>query len=248
MAAQYGQGLTSVEISPIASDGGLGTAFSVLGNTKQGSMKLTTATGQTTDFNIEEQDDPILQVTQKGPSTLAWECYDVSATMLYNLFGGTLLTGTISVLGAITPGSVYTNGSYSNVPLTGGTGTGAKANITVAGAVVTAVEITDPGSGYTAADSLSVLAANVGGTGSGFAVVVTSVVKKWSAPAKIEAVEKSVRINAASGQVIRIVRASLYPAFNWNMTKSDIASVNMTATILTPTKASTAPYSVQDHV
>lgn len=84
-------------------------------------------------------------------------------------------TGQIATLGAITGGSLYTNGTYTNVPLTGGTGSGATANITVAGGAVTAVTLVNRGSGYTVADSLSAAAANIGGTGSGFAIPVATI-------------------------------------------------------------------------
>jgi len=67
-------------------------------------------------------------------------------------------------------GSGYTNGTYNNTPLTGGTGTGATANITVAGGVVTAVVINGHGSGYATSNILS---ATFGG-GSNFAITVTS--------------------------------------------------------------------------
>ena len=84
--------------------------------------------------------------------------------------------GAVLTLGAITPGSSYTNnGTYNGVSLTGGTGTGAKANITVAGNAVTAVVLTDGGEGYTAADQLSAAAADIGTTGTGFQVLVATV-------------------------------------------------------------------------
>jgi hypothetical protein len=67
-------------------------------------------------------------------------------------------------------GSGYTNGTYNNTPLTGGTGTGATANITVSGGVVTAVVINGHGSGYATSN---VLSATFGG-GSNFAITVTS--------------------------------------------------------------------------
>jgi hypothetical protein len=87
----------------------------------------------------------------------------------------TATTGAINVLGAITPGAAYVNGTYPNVPLTGGTGSGAKANITVAGGAVTAVTLTARGSGYTAADTLSASNTNLGGSGAGFSIPVTSI-------------------------------------------------------------------------
>jgi hypothetical protein len=52
-------------------------------------------------------------------------------------------------------GSGYTNGTYVNEPLTGGTGSGATANITVAGGIVTSVQISSKGSGYAVGDFLS---------------------------------------------------------------------------------------------
>ena len=67
--------------------------------------------------------------------------------------------------GTITAGSGYTNGTYTNVPLTGGTGSGAIATITVGGGSVTEVDITFGGSGYANSDSLGADDANLGGGG-----------------------------------------------------------------------------------
>ena len=50
----------------------------------------------------------------------------------------------------------YTDGSYTNIPLTGGSGSGAKANITVAGSYVTEIQITTGGTGYKRQDILGV--------------------------------------------------------------------------------------------
>jgi hypothetical protein len=60
--------------------------------------------------------------------------------------------GNFTILDA---GTGYTNGTYVNESLTGGTGTGATANITVAGGVVTSVQISSKGTGYTVGDFLS---------------------------------------------------------------------------------------------
>jgi hypothetical protein len=81
----------------------------------------------------------------------------------------------ITSFGTLTGGTLYTNGAYSNVSLTGGTGTGATANITVAGGTVTAVTLVSGGNGYTVGDSLSALASSIGGTGSGFSILVATV-------------------------------------------------------------------------
>ena len=84
-------------------------------------------------------------------------------------FGGGILT-----LGTVTGGTLYTNGTYTNVSLTGGTGTGAKATIVVSGGSVTTVTITTAGNYYLVGDVLSATAASIGGTGSGFSVPVAT--------------------------------------------------------------------------
>lgn len=78
-------------------------------------------------------------------------------------------------LGSITGGSSYTNGTYTSVPLTGGSGTSALATVVVAGNAVTSVTLTYQGRDYAVGDTLSASAASLGGTGSGFSVPVSSV-------------------------------------------------------------------------
>ena len=79
-------------------------------------------------------------------------------------------TGGVLAFTLTNAGSGYTNGTYNNTPLTGGTGTGATANITVAGNVVTAVVINGHGINYTVGD---VLSASFGG-GTSFAITVNT--------------------------------------------------------------------------
>jgi hypothetical protein len=83
-----------------------------------------------------------------------------------------IVQGAISGIGAITGGSLYTNGNYSNVPLTGGSGSGATANITVSGQVVTSVTIKNNGNFYAVGDVLSCSNTYIGGSGSGFSIPV----------------------------------------------------------------------------
>jgi hypothetical protein len=85
-------------------------------------------------------------------------------------------TAPILTLGAISnPGSLYIDGTYTAVPLTGGTGSGATATITVLGGAVTASILTAPGIGYTVGDVLSVSNTNLGNTGSGFTQPVATI-------------------------------------------------------------------------
>jgi hypothetical protein len=64
-----------------------------------------------------------------------------SVEMHYFYYPVSIVQGAIN-LGTVVGGSGYTNGFYSNVPLTGGSGSGATANITIFGNVVTSVYIT----------------------------------------------------------------------------------------------------------
>jgi hypothetical protein len=83
--------------------------------------------------------------------------FPIAAEWNINASGG-ILTATIT-----NAGSGYTNGTFNNTPLTGGAGTGATANITVAGGIVTAVVINGHGINYAVGNTLS--AALAGGAG-----------------------------------------------------------------------------------
>jgi hypothetical protein len=72
-------------------------------------------------------------------------------------------------------GSGYSNGAYFNVPLNGGSGSTATADIVVSGGVITSVTMSNRGCQYSAGNTLAVSNANVGGTGSGFVLTVNSV-------------------------------------------------------------------------
>lgn len=107
------------------------------------------------------------------PITLA------TATLVYlkkprtSVYGYTL--NGITTLNTLVAGTLYTNGTYTSVPLTGGTGTGAIATVVVSGAGVFSVTVTTAGNGYVVGNVLSASSANIGGTGSGFTITVSQV-------------------------------------------------------------------------
>ena len=95
----------------------------------------------------------------------------------YPLMIGSTSIKSIRTLGSITGGSLYTNGTYYNVPTVNTTsinGSGATFNVTVSGNAVTAITLISGGSGYEIGDTLTVDASYLGGTGSGFDVDVAS--------------------------------------------------------------------------
>jgi hypothetical protein len=98
-----------------------------------------------------------------------------SVELHYYHYPESIVQSPVATIGTITGGSAYTTGTYFNVPLTGGTGSGALATVTVSGGAVTAVTITNGGLQYTVGGSLSASAANIGGTGSGFSVLISTV-------------------------------------------------------------------------
>ena len=93
----------------------------------------------------------------------------------YYYYPESIVQSPVTGLGTITAGSGYTNGTYFNVPLTGGSGSGALATITVSGGAVTAVTLTRGGSLYTVGNTLSASATTIGGAGSNFSVPVATV-------------------------------------------------------------------------
>jgi hypothetical protein len=93
----------------------------------------------------------------------------------YFYYPVSIVQGAISGSGTAVGGSLYTNGSYSNVPLTGGSGSGATANIVVSGQTVTSVTIKNGGNFYVVGDVLSCSNTYVGGSGSGFTYTITGI-------------------------------------------------------------------------
>jgi hypothetical protein len=98
-----------------------------------------------------------------------------TAELHFYYYPESIVQAIIASFGTLTGGSGYTNGLYYNVQLTGGSGTGAYADITVSGGAVVAVVIRNGGCLYKVGNSLSAAAANIGGTGSGFSILVGAV-------------------------------------------------------------------------
>jgi len=93
--------------------------------------------------------------------------------MHYFYYPPTIVQGQIVTLGTITPGSLYTNGVYQNVALTGGSGANATADIVISGGSVVSCSIKFGGNFYVVGDILS--CSSLGSSGSGFSVPVNSV-------------------------------------------------------------------------
>lgn len=98
--------------------------------------------------------------------------------------GGLVQSGALCVvgLGAITGGSGYVDNIYLSVPLTGGSGTGAVADITVSGGSVTDVSFTTRGgTGYRTGDVVSASRSSLGGgSGTNFSVPVNEISHQYS--------------------------------------------------------------------
>jgi hypothetical protein len=119
-----------------------------------------------------------------GFTKIALDTYYTDLKTNYLVFGTDIPAGTtitniqssgIKTFGSITAGSGYADATYNNVPLTGGSGSGATANITVSGGGVTAVTLVNYGAAYEIGDALSASDANLGGLGgAGFSIPVTA--------------------------------------------------------------------------
>lgn len=161
-------GLKTLKMGAIAGDGGMGATLTTVGYTVADTCTLTTEEGQTTDFKVEEQDDPIYSiVSEKGKRTLNWSIYDVDVDVLVLFFGGTKTVGPPDV---------------------------------------------------------------------------------WDAPASEAELEKSIEIVTKNDWKVEIPRAKIVAKFQWNFQKTKLAQIDITATILVPTKANTAPIKITEPV
>ncbi|MFM7058814.1 MAG: beta strand repeat-containing protein, partial [Planctomycetota bacterium] len=81
----------------------------------------------------------------------------------------------VGTLNPILNGGTYAaDGTYLNVPLTGGSGSGARADITIAGGTVVSVALTADGANYAVGDLLTASSASLGGGPGGFLISVAS--------------------------------------------------------------------------
>jgi hypothetical protein len=100
------------------------------------------------------------------------DSYDVE--MHYFYYPVSIVQSAVA-LGTITSTSGYANGLYSDVPMTGGSGSGATANVLVSGGLVTSVTINNAGNFYAVGDVLSISVSLVGGNGTDIGYTVTEV-------------------------------------------------------------------------
>ena len=91
----------------------------------------------------------------------------------YFYYPPTIVQGQIATLNTLVGGSLYTNGVYQNVPLTGGSGANATADIVVVGGAVTSCSLKFGGNFYVVGDTLS--CSSLGSTGSGFSIKVATI-------------------------------------------------------------------------
>jgi hypothetical protein len=99
-----------------------------------------------------------------------------SVELHYFYYPVTIVQGQISLTATTTVGSLYVPGVYKNVPLTGGSGSGATATIVInSSGSVSSVTLNEGGQFYVLGNVLSAATANLGGAGSGFTATVTGI-------------------------------------------------------------------------
>jgi hypothetical protein len=114
-----------------------------------------------------------------------------------------------------TAGTGYTNGTYTNVALTGGSGVGAFATVVVAGGIVTAVTITQPGQAYTVGNILGLPSTIpfVAGTAATITVATIKYNTAGTTPCKFDFVcgeTYNLRLDLWGSPVLRFLNHDLY--------------------------------------
>lgn len=229
-----------------------GTYVNVAGDTMTGPLVMATGTYITlTDAPVNATDATNKGYVDSVANGLSWKNSVKAGTTVSGVFataydngsiidGYTLSTGeriliksygsSILTLGTIVPGSGYdADAVYSGVSLTGGTGSGAIATITVSGGAVTSVVLTNNGTGYSTGDSLSALDADIGGRtgGSAFSVPVSALastqngiytVQASGAPVRVTDMDGTTPINEINGAAVFVENGSTLADTAWVQT------------------------------
>jgi hypothetical protein len=99
-----------------------------------------------------------------------------NAELHYYYYPPTIVQGQITLLTTTSVGSLYVPGTYTDVLLTGGSGSGAIATIVVnTSGAISSVTLDGGGQFYVVGNTLSASAASLGGAGSGLVITVTTV-------------------------------------------------------------------------
>ena len=98
---------------------------------------------------------------------------DYGVEMHYFYYPPTIIKGQIVTTSIVSGGTGYADGVYQNVALTGGSGSGATADIVVSGGLAGSCTIKFGGQFYVSGDTLS--CSSLGSSGSGFSVTVSAV-------------------------------------------------------------------------
>jgi len=99
-----------------------------------------------------------------------------NAELHYFYYPPTIVQGQINLIASTTLGSLYVPGVYKEVPLTGGSGSGATATIVInSSGSVSSITLNDGGQFYVVGNILSAATSSLGGSGSGFTATVTGI-------------------------------------------------------------------------
>jgi len=100
-----------------------------------------------------------------------------STELHYFYYPVSIVQGVVATLNAtFAAGTLYSASLYQNIPMTGGSGSGATCDIVVnSSGNVSSVTLQNGGSFYQVGDVLSVASSSIGGTGSGFTISIATV-------------------------------------------------------------------------
>ena len=103
---QVNNGISKIEIGPIAVDGGMGTSLKQLGYTTEDSFKWNSTDPEKKEYFVEEIDSAFYTATKAGKVGFIFEIANPDIDTLVDLFGGTKTgTGTTATWAApaVTP-------------------------------------------------------------------------------------------------------------------------------------------------
>lgn len=90
MAEIHALGLEFIKIGDVDAGGGMGATLAAVGKTYKDTAELVQADPEVTEFYVEEEDDPVEELSKRGITEVRWGVINMTPADMVKVLGGTV--------------------------------------------------------------------------------------------------------------------------------------------------------------